>query len=283
MHQVRLYDNPQEFAEMMVRHLSDSLNLQVHRNKADPLLFEIIFDSAKDEKAEVSLHSTFLTYMRTGDMNTAIDYLNGIISCSEATRNQAELMSIDCSRIYPALRDEAFVEQAGLGCDLLTEDSIPGLRVVFLEVKSGYSKIMNKTMVDLHPKLTEERVKRLAYRNLRSEGWTPPRLTLRSPFRGSCFIETFLDNPFPLECQFLQPEMAQTDGDSSYLIAFANRNTTLLMRSEERMETYSSACLLAKKSRFTEVVRRSYRVMPHPVSPRIFWSYKGAIHHLDGL
>lgn len=206
MQQVRLYDQPHEFAEMMAQHLSQSLNVQVRQKKEEPLLLEVVFNSEKeDDKSEVSLHETFLTYMRTGDLNTAVDYLNGIVRCSMDLRDKhEEMLKLDTSCIYPVLRSKEYVEQVDKGLGLVVEESIPGLCVIFLELKDGYSKIISSAMLEHHPRLTADRIKRLAFRNLRSEGWSSSTLRLQSPFRKTCTIETFLDNPFPAECQFLR-------------------------------------------------------------------------------
>ncbi|TJY39565.1 hypothetical protein E5161_18495 [Cohnella pontilimi] len=284
MPQARLYDNPQEFGEMIVQHLKSSLNLDVRQQEEEPLLLEIVYGPDKeDDRAVVSLHNTFQTYMRSGDFNTAIDYLNGVISCSNAMQNKEELLMIDTTCIYPALRDQKYVEEAAQGLELIVEENIPGLCTVFLEIKDGYSKLISQKMLEHHPRLNEEKVKRLGYRNLRSEGWTPSRMTLQSPFRPSCYVETFLDNPFPIECQFINPDMSRGHVPASFLIAFPTRRTVLLMRSEEKMDTLAQAKQLAKKSKFHEMVRRSYRVMPHPVSEHIYWSCNGEIQRLENV
>lgn len=285
MQPVRLYDQPQEFAEMMMRHLRESLNLEVRQDANEPLLLEIQYDKDNEEdKSRVSLHETFVTYMRTGDLNTAIDYLNGVLRCSTDIRDrQEEMLRLDPQFIYPVLRSKEYVEQAGLGSGPLAEESLPGLCMMFLEIKEGYSKIINQEMLNHHPRLTAERVKRLAYRNLRAEGWSYPNLNLQSPFHSSCWVDVYTDPPFPPECQFLYPEMARGHAADSYLIAFTNRKTTILMRAEDPMDTVDRAIRLVKKSRFADVVRRSYRVMPHPVSDRIYWCYKGEFRWLEGV
>jgi hypothetical protein len=87
MQQVRLYESPQEFAEMMIRHLSDSLQVHIQQVEGEPLLLEVaIDDNTNNGKLQVSLHNTFQTYKVTGDLNAAIDYLNGIIASAVGLR-----------------------------------------------------------------------------------------------------------------------------------------------------------------------------------------------------
>src|SRR5690348_13249019 len=120
MMQARLYDNPQEFAEMMIRHLSESLKVSVKQNKEEPLLLEIIMEG--NEKVQVSLHSTMDTYMASGDFNAAIDYLNGIIDCTEGIRMNKDLAKLDPLYIYPAIRDKRYIEEAGKNMYFISEE-----------------------------------------------------------------------------------------------------------------------------------------------------------------
>lgn len=281
MRQARLYNHPDEFAGMMMKHLSEALSVSVQQQEGEPLLLKAQING--EDIVHMSLHNVFRTYMNTGDLNTAIDYLNGMISSYSACQSEEEMLLLDTSRIFPALRERRYVEEAGHGMEILTDDSIEGMNVIFLELKEGYSKVVSKSLLAHHPRLTEEKVKRLAYKNLGYEGWTKPSMTLQSPTRRSCFVEVYNGDVFPIECQFLNADIARNRVVDSYLIAFTNRETTLLMRTTERMETRTEAARLAKKARFTDVVRRSHLVMPHPVSDRIYWSHHGRFQLLEGL
>lgn len=90
-----------------------------------------------------------------------------------------------------------------------------------------------------------------------------------------------MDNAYPVECQFLQPELIGGHLPPNFLIAFPNRKYTLLMRSEERMDSMEKAARLARKARFDEAVRRNYRLMPDPVSDRIYWAHEGRFKQLS--
>lgn len=274
---VRLYDKPQDFAEMMAQHLRSVLQLAVHSQAEEPLLLEVVFDeSRKDERAQISLHNTYTTYMRTGDLNAAVDYLNATIRVSLEVRDRMqEVARLDPAFIYPAIRDSRYVEEAGQASGMLGDDSLPGLKVVYLEIKDSYSKVIGKALLSQHPRLTEERVRRVAYRNLKSEGWMPPKILLQSPYRESCYVEAYMDNPYPVECQFLRPDWVKRHLPSDFLIAFPNRKYTLLMRSDERMDTLERAACLARRARFDDVVWRNHRLLPDPVSDRIYWAQEG--------
>ncbi len=282
MKQARLYDNPQEFAGMMMKHLSESLNVSIQQNKEEPLLLEMILNQGKEnERMEVSLHSTMQTYMASGDLNTAIDYLNGVVDCTIGIRMNQGLAKLDPQYIYPAIRDNRYIEEAGLQSTFLSEEYLPGLGVIFIETKDTFSKIINQSLLEQNPRFTEERVKRLAYKNLQYSGWNDSRMSLKSPFRSSCYVEVFTDNDYPVECQFLLPEMSRNHMPESCLVAYTNRKTSLLLRSDEKMGTMSDACFLAGKSRFKEVVKRSYRNLPQPVSDQIYWIHKGKAQLLE--
>lgn len=274
---VRLYDKPLDFAEMMARHLHGALGMAVQPQAEEPLLLDVVYDPADpEERAQISLHNTFATYMRTGDLNAAIDYLNGAIRVSLDLRDRLEeVVKLDPAFIYPALRDSRYVEEAGQASGMLGDDSLPGLKVVYLDIKGSYSKVIGKALLERQPRLTEARVRRVAYRNLKSEGWMPPKLSLQSPFQASCRIEVYTDNPYPVECQFLQADWVGKHLPGEFLVAFPNRKYALLMRSDERMDTKEKAARLAKRAKFDDVVRRSHRLMPDPVSERIYWAHEG--------
>lgn len=275
MKQARLYDTPEQFAGMMMRHLSEALKARACQAEDEPLLLKVSFIGKDEGESRISLHNAYQTYINTGDLNQAIDHLNGIISSTNACQSEKTMMEIDLSCIYPALRDTRYVEEAGREMKFITEQSIPGLNIVYLELKRGFSKIINYPLLNNHHKLTEERVKRIAYRNLRSEGWTSPSMSLPSPSRKSCVFDVYIDNPFPIECQFLNHDLSKANTPDNYLIAFTNRATTLAMRSTEKMDTAKLALHLAKQAQFNEIVRRSYLVMPHSVSDHIYWSNNG--------
>jgi len=280
---VRLYDRQEDFAEMMAQQMRSSLQLEVRPQTEEPLLLDIVFDaSKKDERAQISLHNTYTTYMRTGDLNTAVDYLNASIRVSLDLKNRVqEIVKLDPAYIYPAIRDSRYVDEAGAASGMLGDACLLGLKVVYLEIKNGYSKVISKALLEHHSRLSEERVRRIAYRNLKSEGWTPPKVTLPSPFRESCHVEAYMDNEYPVECQFLQPDLARAYLPANFLLAFPNRKYTLLMRSEERMDTMEQALRLARKARFHDAVWRNHRLMPDPVSDRIYWAHEGRFEPLD--
>lgn len=277
MNQVRLFDNPEEFAEMMMKHLSDALKVTPKQDKKEPLLISFSLGE-EDEVVQISLHSAFQTYMNTGDLNLAIDHLNGIISGSQACRDKDEMIKLDLSCVYPTLRDSRYVTEAGKAT--ISEKILPGLSMIFIEKKEGYSKMINQTLLDHQSNLTQERLKRVAFQNMRSEGWTKPSLSLPSPARESCVMDVYTDYYSPIECQFITPGWTKMHLPHSYLIAFTNRKTVVAMRSSEEMDTIELARELAVTSQYTEIVRRSHVVMPHPNSEHIYWLHKGKLRKL---
>ncbi|MFS0724651.1 hypothetical protein [Paenibacillus sp. 1P07SE] len=276
MSTVRIYETPEQFAMMMQGKLSEATGMKVSRKAGEPLLLLVeVSPGRQEERAEISLHETYQIYRSTGDLNLAVDYLNGMVrSTLYMQQNEAKLMKLDARYLYPAIRDERLVvDQAEM--ELLSEPFLPGLRMVFLEIKDDVVKMVNRNMLELNPRFTEERVKRIAKRNLRAEGWQEPGLELVSPQRKSCTVEVYQDFPFPFECQFLMEELGGTRMPESYVIAYTNRRIVLTMRSTEPMDTPERARELVRSSMFRAVAQRSCRLMPGPVSDRVYWVHRG--------
>jgi len=274
---VRLYDKPEQFAEMMARQLSESLGLKVGSKIEEPLLLEILLDDAdrQDGKAVISLHQTYDTYMAGGDLNTAVDYMNNIARTTVHLRMENEMKKIDPARVYPAVRDERYAKEAGRESPILSDPFLPGLRIVYLEVHEDFCKIITRKLLDENPGLDEEEVKKRAYANLKASGWVEPSMRLPHPNRPTCVLQVFADPPHPIDCQFLVPEWISRYLPSQYLIAYTNRKTVLLLQTGERMDTAHQARDVAVKSAFKEMVERSCRLMPSPVSDRIYWVNNG--------
>jgi hypothetical protein len=128
MRQVLLYETQEEFASMMISHLEEKLGMpQVPQKdrEEDPLLLRIAIGAGGE--IEVSLHRAYQTHQNSGDFNTAIDFLNGVICCSELCQNQDEVLRLDPSFVYPALRDDTNVEQKGNGVGMMTDKIVPGM------------------------------------------------------------------------------------------------------------------------------------------------------------
>ncbi|MBO9606389.1 MAG: hypothetical protein J7639_10580 [Paenibacillaceae bacterium] len=271
MKAVRLYNTPEEFAEMMVQHLKESLKMSVRRKTEDPLLLEIGIDPNKpDHQVRVSLHDTYRLYRTSGDLNVTIDYLNDVVRTSRYMSGLEEGYQIDPAYLYPAIRDTRYVEEAGEEMPFVSDDYLPGLRQIYLEIKGGCSKIVTHSLLAANPHLTEAEVKRQAYRNLQKGGWQSPRLRLRSPLRSTCTVDVYLEPPFPMECQFLLAELVKNRMPSHYVIAFPNRQCTLVLRSKEPMETMLQAAELVRESGFDSIVHRNVHLYPYPVSGNMF-------------
>ncbi|MBB6696026.1 hypothetical protein H7B90_32025 [Cohnella xylanilytica] len=274
---VRLYDKPEQFAEMMARQLSESLGLKVGSKIEEPLQLEIALDDAdrQDGKAVISLHQTYDTYMAGGDLNTAVDYMNNIVRTTVRLRMENEMKKIDLARVYPAVRDERYVKEAGKESPMLSDPFLPGLRIVYLEVHEDFCIILTRQLLDENPELDEEEVKKQAYANLKASGWVEPSMRLPHPNHPTCVLQVFAEPSHPIDCQFLVPEWTSRYLPSQYLIAYTNRKTVLLLQTGERMDTAHQARDAAVKSAFKEIVERSCRLMPSPVSDRIYWVNNG--------
>lgn len=283
MRTARLYDTPEEFAVMMRNHINNEMGMPAIARDDEPLLIDVRLPEQSEGYVQVSLHECYRTYKAGGDMNIVVDRLNAIMNVTNLIRAKGDgINKFDASYIYPAIRGERYVIEAGSLDPFIAEPYLPGLSVIYIEIKDGCSKIATESTLSANPRFTAERVKRLAYRNLRSAGWQFPRLELRSPFRPSCTVEAYLDNSHPVECQFLLPEMAAPHMPEHCVVAFTNRQTALLLRSTERMDTSERALRLVDKSRFKEIVKRSYHLMPSPVSMRLFWISQGQATLLEG-
>lgn len=276
MKAVRLYNTPEEFAEMMMQRLGESLKMNVRQSEGEPLMLELEVDPNKPkERVCVSLHDSYRLYRASGDLNVSIDYLNDVVRNSRYLTTAEEAYRLDPAYIYPAIRETRYVEEAGRQAPFISDDYLPGLRQIYLEIKGGCSKIVTRSILELNPHLTEEGVKQQAHRNLLKGGWQSPRLRLRSPLRASCTVDVYLDPPFPMECQFLLEGKAKNRMPSHYVIAFPNRHCTLVLRSKEPMDTVQRVLELVRESGFGTIVHRNVHFFPHPVSDRLFWVRDG--------
>ncbi|WP_217594121.1 hypothetical protein [Cohnella sp. GbtcB17] len=272
MRQARLYDQPEQFAEMMKRHLAESLQIEVRMTEGEPLLLEM---DDKIGKAQVSLHNTYQTYMAGGDLNAAVDYLNDIVRSSKlACEKKDEIYILDSDYIYPALRDDGYAEAMRKQAGGLSAERLPGLREVYLEIKDGLTKIITTEMLEQNPDLREDQLRKIAYRNLRRQGWQEPRMRLPT-LLDSCMFEVYMHDTHPAECQFLDPELNGWIGRKPYLVAFTNRKTVIVLRADEAMDTLRQAQRLAEESGFRTMAKRSVALMPSPVSDRVYWVRDG--------
>ncbi|SFB54435.1 hypothetical protein SAMN05216312_112174 [Cohnella sp. OV330] len=272
MKQARLYDQPEAFAEMMKRQLAESLQIDVRMTEGEPLLLEM---DDKIGTAQVSLHDTYRMYMAGGDLNAAVDYLNNIVRNSRiAAEKKDEIEKLDPFYIYPALREEAYAEALRKQAGGLSADRLPGLREMYLEIKDGLTKVITTGMLEMNPDVREEELRKIAYRNLRREGWQEPQMRLPT-LLGSCRLEVYMHDTHPAECQFLDPELNKHLGRNPYLVAFTNRKTVMVLRADEAMETLRQAQRLAEESGFRTMAKRSVALMPSPVSDRVYWVRDG--------
>jgi|GEM_PF-2481433 len=273
---MRKYDTPRDFADRLVKKLQDSIAGVVRQEADDPLLLHILDDEQKGELFRISLHNAYQSYMNSGNLEVASHYVDNIIRTTQSAHRggyDEVMLQLDLTHVYPVLRDRAYVERAG--GDVIYDDALPGMKMIYIESNEGFSKLVNRGALEFNPGVTEERVKWAAHHNLRSEGWISPKLSLPCPHKPSCTVDVYLDNPVPIECQFLIPRRSQLHMPDHYLISFPDRKTTLVMHTVEAMDTAEKAIRLAKESRFTDVVRRTFLVMGSPNSQNIYWSHRG--------
>ena len=79
------------------------------------------------------------------------------------------------------------------------------------------------------------------------------------------------------------PPMATPHLPDNCVIAYTNRKYALLMRSTEPMDTAEQAVRLVERSRFKEVVKRNFYLLPNPVSMRVYWIRSGQAEWLEKL
>lgn len=283
MRQALLYEKPEDFAKMMASQLRETSGMNVESTAGEPLLLLMSPSGEPTEgKMHVSLHGAYQTYMAGGDLNDAIDHLNDIARTTAYMAEVKNEIRFDPAYLFPAIRDEEYVLESAKTCDSYSEPCLPGLRTIFLEIKDGVTKVAGNTLLRLQPHLTQERVRRLAYRNLNARGWMEPKLVLKSPALPSCTIEFFSDYDHPIDAQFLLPDLRRGNMPDNVVLAFTNRQTAVLMHSTEQMETAEQVMRLVRLSKFREVVRRSVHFLPYPVSDRMYWIRDGEALLLDG-
>lgn len=268
MKAARLYDTPEQFAQMMKRQVEESLGLPVSLTEEEPLL--LLVDNGGGQM-KISLHNTYSTYMAGGDLNAAVEYLNDIVRNSLLLRSkQDEVCKLDPRYLYPAIREEGYAEASLREVGGISDPCLPGLCVMYLEIKDGLTKVVSDSMLALNPGLDAAKVRERAFRNLRTAGWQKPWMVLPSKLAG-CTFEVYMFDTLPGEYQFLDPSMNGEYGRRPYLIAFTNRTTAIVMRSRTELATYQQVQRLAEQSGFRVLVRHSVAAMPRPVSDRIFW------------
>lgn len=256
---------------------SVSENMSV-RETASETYGNIFCETNRDRMFPISLHYAYQAYLNSGNFNIALhsldDIVQKVIAACQEPRDLA-MAKLDMSAIFPALRDSAYVEQSYSRA--ICEDALPGFKKVYLEASNGSSKIINEGILERNPGLTREWIERIAHLNLRSVGWTRPRLSIPSSTRQSCTIDVYMDNLVPVECQFLDPELTRIYLPDVYLISFPAQYTSIVMYSSEKMNTIDQAVRLAKRSGLVNIVHGSYYSTSSPNNRNIYWVYGGAV------
>jgi hypothetical protein len=280
MNQALMYKDPVDFARFMLTHLTERVDVASISNLGpDPLKVQIGYGSAK---GILSLHNVWQSYVRTGDLNQAIDFLNGIIHASTYGQ-QTENMALDAERIFPSLRPEGYSRQMETG-DLLCEGRLPGLDTVFMERKDGFTVLINKELLLANPQWDEKSLIHKAYENLRNRGWSAPQLRLPVPFNtvpGEILV--FHTEDDPIELQLLVPQLYRPHLPESFLAAFPARYNALVLRTDADMHSASTAKRFALQTGFKEVVKMAFNKEPWPLSRNIYWITGAKAYRLSGV
>src|SRR5690606_35581776 len=227
-----IYKNPEDFARFMVPHLEDALNAELKAAGADAMTFDVFYhDGREEEKGELHLHNVYDTYCKTGDLNAAIDFMNGIVEATKYARSQnPEMIRFDPNLIYPVLRPKQDIQRYNEeGYKLLRYTEIPGMDTVLLERNVGFSLLLNEEMVKANPQWDKLSLKQQAYENLRSRGWIEPNLQLQNPYAENCQVWVYLEPPVPVQCQLFMPELTAGRLPKQFIAAFPNKETTMLL------------------------------------------------------
>lgn len=272
-----LFERRTDFARFMASHLADRLEATLTATEDDPMVFEVRFrDGKEDEKAIIGLHNAYETYRRTGDLNEAIDFMDGIMESSRYVRGMDLDRIFDPNRIFPALRPRhEIMAMVKSGFNLLHYSEFPGLETVLIERKVGFTLLLHEEMLASRPQWDKQSIKDRAYGNLRKKGWKKPNLVLQSPFCEESEVHVYLDPPVPIQCQLLMPAMTARHLPESYIAAFPNKDTTMLLTGKDEMSTLAAARKFAGKTQLSSLVERSYSVQPYPLAKELYWIHGG--------
>jgi len=278
MNTAHVYRSPNEFSRFLAAQMESAMNVKLKVSEEDPLTFEVLFHEAKpDEKGLLNLHNVYDTYLKTNDLNAAVDFLNNMAEAMRYSRSvNPDKPTFNPDYIYPALRPRRDILRYNKeGYNLIHYAEVPGMDTVLLERNIGFSMLLNEEMLKSNPEWDKQSLKRRAYQNLRKHGLRQPNIQLQNPLSDHCELWVYQDHPIPVQCQLLLPDMTFGRLPDQFIAAFPNRETTLILKSREDMLTLSAAKRIVKETRMQELVNQSYHVMPYPLSRDIYWISNG--------
>ena len=274
-----IYTNPIDFSRFMAGQLENSMQAKLVQSIEDPLRLEVTFHghAPEEEKAVLHLHNVYDTYRKTGDLNAAIDFLNNMTEAMRYTKQiDPKRPTFNPDHIYPVLRPSRDIRRFKKdGYNIITYAEVPGMETVILERNVGFSTLINEEMLNANKQWDKQSLKRRAYQNMRSSGWKQPNLQLQHPFAEDCEVLVYLDPPVPVQCQLLLPDMTFGRLPEQFIAAFPNKETTLIMKCRERLDSMATVKRIVRDSQLRDVVDRSYRFMPYPLTRDLYWISNG--------
>ncbi|HZG55252.1 hypothetical protein [Paenibacillus sp.] len=273
-----LFQSKEEFADFILGHAAEEVpGARLVRDGRDPLHAEVFFEGLAG-KSEINLHNAWMNYVRTQDLNQAVDALNGQLQAIRLVEKQEELFqSIRLQDILPALRGEVPVPYGDGGDSrLVFHEHVPKLATLYLIRKEGVNLLMNKSLLE-KLKMTEAQLRARAVANLRKSGWVKPaRQYVHPAMPDGATIHHYERVGRPFELQFFLPEMTRGHLPSSFVCAVPNRGFAAVLTVDRPIATADQAKSIAWRTGFAAHVSQCYRRDRDPVSPNLYFIKKGS-------
>lgn len=275
-----------EFAEFVIRRFQKQTTEYEYRplDANDPFKYGLTRKET-GAYAILYLHNAWETYIRTGDMNAIVDYMNDQLKIMKFTRQMEEnFKGVDLTKIYPAIRSYDFRKQQESGEMYLFDERVPRLDSLFLERQDGFSVFLTKEYIK--PALvymSEEEIKEHAYANLRRRGWNPEHYRMPAPPGVEATFHMYLRTDYPFQHQFFLPDMARNRLPASYLVAIPARDMAVVLTAEEPLTSAYAAGRCALASGFSYFVDVCFRKEPRPISRNVYWVHEGKSYCLHSV
>lgn len=233
------------------------------------------------------LHNIWLTYQRSGDLNTVIDFINGQIEAMQHIHKMAEQpRGVDIFNVYPAIRQSDYIrDQKDHFGICFSDHSVPGLDTIFVERKEGFMVVLNKTLVEpVLVYMNEDEIKKQAYDNLVKRGWVKSHKSIAAMNVEEDGMFHLFESPgYPFHHQFFVEEMSLAHLPSSFLVIFPGHYSAVVLTVEAAIHSASQAKKIAIDSGMIYFAKYALASDPQPLSNHIYWIDGNKRYWLKGV
>ncbi len=269
----------EQFIEFIISHCEKvEPNFQFdNSNLNDPLQY-ILTHKQSQAQATLNLHNIWEDYLRIGELNVIIDFMNHQLQVFQFTnRMNQDFKGVDLTKIYPTLRPYSFRSSQENGDEYLHDKHVPKLETLYIENQPGFFVFLSKEYVK--PALiykNEEEIKLHAFENLRKKGWNPEHYQIPSPTMGQhATFHVYVKTEYPFQHQFFLPDLAQKHLSASYLCAVPARDMAVVLTTSNPLDSVIAAKKTAIQSGFSTYVNMCFHGEPRPISNNMYWIHGG--------